>query len=92
MTDFTFDKEEYEERAAIMEYDGKLSRNQAESLARHECEVRWCVKQFYPDGEKMKRHFMDVEKIRGKEATDKLRDDVRRLWQEKMAFKRSKTA
>lgn len=53
--------------------------------ARHSSEVRWCIHTFYPDGQKMKAHFELVEKKRGKPATDKLRDDVRKAWAEKRA-------
>lgn len=34
-------REEYEERAAIMEHDGELERAEAERLAAHGVEARW---------------------------------------------------
>jgi hypothetical protein len=70
-----------EERAAIKEFDGLIPKEQAEAQARHECEVIWCIRNFYPDGQAMKSHFELVEKKRGKPATDMLRSDVRKAWQ-----------
>lgn len=80
-----FDDELFQERAAVMEYDGGLSREEAEKATRqhmHECEVRYCIKQFYPDGNAMAAHLDLVDKRRGKEAGNKLRVDVRRAWKE----------
>jgi hypothetical protein len=70
-----------EERAAIKEFDGLIPREQAEAQARHECEVIWCIRNYYPDGQRMKAHFDLCEEKRGKKATDMLRDDVRKAWQ-----------
>lgn len=48
----------------------------------HECEVRDCIKRFYPDGQAMAAHLDLVDKRRGKEAGNRLREDVRRAWKE----------
>ncbi len=48
----------------------------------HECEVRDCIKRFYPDGNAMAAHLDLVDKRRGKEAGNRLREDVRRAWKE----------
>ena len=53
----------------------------------HECEVRDCIKRFFPDGAVMAAHLALVERRRGKEAADKLRVDVRIAWKEKMGNK-----
>jgi hypothetical protein len=74
------DHEEFEERAATIEFDGRVDRVKAEKMARHECEIRWCLRNFYPDGVAMKAHFDACEKKRGKAATDMLRADVRKAW------------
>lgn len=82
-----FDSERYDERAAIMEFDGGLSREEAEKATRkhmHECEVRDCIKRFYPDGNAMAEHLAKIEKRRGKEPADKLRFDVRVAWKQEM--------
>lgn len=47
---------------------------------RHECEVRDCIKRFYPDGTRMAAHLDLVERKRGKEAAMRLRVDVRKAW------------
>lgn len=51
---------------------------------RHECEVRDCVKRFYPNGSAMKKHLEEVGKRRGQEAAMTLRDDVFEEWKRKM--------
>ena len=50
---------------------------------RHECEVRDCIKRFYPHGAAMAAHLELVEKRRGKSAADRLREDVRTAWKAK---------
>lgn len=78
-----FDEELFEERAAVMEFDAGMGRAEAERLARedmHRCEIRWCIRNFYPDGQAMAAHLALVEKKRGKPATDKLRVDLREAW------------
>ncbi len=76
-------KEEFEERAAIMEYDGGLPRDKAEEEAekhRHACEVRYWVALHYPDGQAMNSRMNSIERRRGKEAADALRADARIEW------------
>jgi len=51
---------------------------------RHECEVRWCVRTYYPDGERMATHLDLVERRRGQPAAMRLRDDVRAAWKDEM--------
>lgn len=84
MTDL-FDTEAFEERSAIKEFDGRIDRSEAERQTReemHKCEVRDAVKRFFPNGAKAAEHFELVERKRGKEAADKLRNDVRIAWRE----------
>lgn len=52
----------------------------ADEQFRHECEVRWCVSEHYPDGERMAAHLDLVTRRRGKVAADRLRADVRKAW------------
>ena len=80
LTDELF-AEDFEHKAAVMEFDGGLSREEAEAKSRHACEIEWCIRNFYPDGQRMKAHFDLCEEKRGKKATDMLRDDVRKSWQ-----------
>lgn len=53
-----------------------------DELHRHECEVRDCIKRFYPDGSAMAEHLNKIEKRRGKPAADRLRVDLRKAWKE----------
>lgn len=81
-------KEEFEERAAIMEYDGGLSREMAEAEAekhRHACEVRYWVNRCYPNGLEMADQMARIEKKRGKAAADALRADARIEWAKRRA-------
>ena len=77
MTDL-FDSmtESVAEREAIKAADG-IEFNEAE---RHRCEVSWCMRAFYPDGKRAAEYFDLVEKKRGKESADKLRQDCREAW------------
>ena len=54
-----------------------------DELHRHACEVRDCIKRFYPHGAAMAAHLELVEKRRGKLAADRLREDVRAAWKAK---------
>lgn len=88
MLEETIDGEFFEERAAIREYDGGMSRSDAERHAardvekyRHECEVRWVVG--LATLEARRTYLSDVEKVRGKAAADRLRDDVRIAWEKR---------
>jgi len=77
------DQEDFEERAAIMEFDAGMTRESAEKTTMehmHECEVRDVIKRYYPDGAAAKEYLDLCEKKRGKVAADRLRDDVRAEW------------
>lgn len=50
---------------------------------RHACEVSWVMRAFYPDGKMAAEYFNLVEKKRGKEAADKLREDCRKAWKQR---------
>lgn len=52
---------------------------------RHRCEVSWIMRAFFPRAEEAKEYFTLVEKHRGKEAADKLRDDCREAWKARKA-------
>lgn len=74
------ERELWEERAAIAEYDGGLSRAAAEAQAaayleryRHECEVRWCC----ANASRVREYVEDVRAKRGDEAADRLYADAR---------------
>lgn len=69
-------QEAVDERAAIKESDGI----EFDEEKRHRCEVSWCMRAFYPRHEEAKEYFALVEKSRGKEMADKLRDSVRDAW------------
>lgn len=51
---------------------------------RHACEVRWCVRHFWPNGERMADHLKLIERRRGKPAANQLRKDVRAAWKAEM--------
>ena len=77
MTDlFASMEESVTEREAIKAADG-IEFNEAE---RHRCEVSWVMRAFYPDGKKAADYFDLVEKKRGKEFADKLRQACREAW------------
>lgn len=87
MTDdlFASAAEMAEERAGILEFDGLLTREEAERLGkleseewRHACEVRHIVAM--ASVSERREYLGMVEKRRGKEAGDKLRDSVSREW------------
>lgn len=65
----------------------KMSRH--DDQRRHACEVRWCVRNFYPDGTRMAAHLNLVERRRGKVAADLLRTDVREAWKAEMGQSRT---
>lgn len=69
-------QEAVEEREAIKAADGIAF----DEEKRHRCEVSWCMRTFYPRHEEAKEYFALVEKRRGKEMADKLRDSVRDAW------------
>jgi len=75
--------EHHSERLAIMQESGV---DNAESLAAddlHSYEIKSVMRRYYPDGNKAAEYFDKVEKNRGKEAADRLRDDVRAAWKQR---------
>ena len=84
MTSEVIVKEIFEERAGIAEYEGLLTRDDAEKLGlleserwRRDCEIRHVMNLPFAE----RRPFLNsVEKVRGKEAADKLRSDVQAEW------------
>lgn len=76
------ERERYEERAAIREHLGGLSREESERLAREdvakeqfECEVRDVVKKYRDHGgEFVRKYLLLVEKARGSAAANRLRE------------------
>lgn len=79
----------YEERAAICEFDGLLTREEAEKQGlleseqyRHSCEVRDILSRPL-----MARRALlaDIETRRGKDVADRLRSDMAKLWAERKA-------
>ena len=68
-------QEAKDERQAIQMADG-ITTTQDEL---HRCEVITVVRRYFPDGDP-KPFFADVEKKRGKESADRLRNDCRTLW------------
>lgn len=52
---------------------------------RHQCEVRWCVKTFWPDIEAMKAHLDKIKRRRGEPAMQHLRTDVLTEWRHRSA-------
>lgn len=85
MNDLFDVSEMYEERAAIREFDGLMTREEAERLGkldseawRHACEIRWILK--LPSLDERRAFFAKVESARGKAAADKLKADFQREW------------
>lgn len=77
-------EELFEERAAIAEFDGGLSRPDAEAMAaqaRHRHEVRYCIAQFVSRGEAwLDGYLADVARARGDDASRAIRADMREQW------------
>lgn len=77
-------KEYYEERAAIFEFEGGHDREQSERMAkeatevyRHSCEVLSMVRMYdEKGGDHVKSYLLKVEKHRGSEAAQRLRNDA----------------
>jgi hypothetical protein len=77
-------KEAFEERAAIMEFDGGLPREDAERAAEswaaqylHECEVRLIVAMYRDHGsDAVKEVLASIGEKRGAEAMQRLRADA----------------
>lgn len=53
--------------------------------ARHEAEVRYIVHKYFPNGDQAHAFIHACEERRGKAAADRLRNDVRILWQQMRA-------
>lgn len=74
----------FEERAAIFEFEGKMTREAAERMAlgstethRHACEVASVVRMYQNEGKNAVTSFLqEVEKRRGKDAAQKIRTDA----------------
>ena len=75
---FTTIEEAADERQAIMEEAGVSSEAISAELFR--CEVKSVIRKCYPDGNKASEYFNEVEKRRGKESADKLRNSCRVEW------------
>lgn len=67
--------EAQDERQAIKMADGLTAT--VDEL--HRCEVLSVVRRYFPKGDP-RPFFAEVEKFRGKEAADKLRNDCRKEW------------
>lgn len=76
------------EREAIMADAGVSNPEEAAALDMHRCEVRSAIRMYYPDGRAAAAYFDGVEKARGKEAADKLRNDVRAEWKKRQEQER----
>lgn len=84
MTDlFESMTERHTERLAIMQESGVENAEQLAAEDLHRCEIEAVMRQCYPDGDKAAEYFRLVEKSRGKEAADRLRDDVRAAWKQR---------
>ena len=77
------ERELFDERAAIAQYDGGLSLAAAEAAAqahveqaRHRCEVRWCCN----NPSRVNDYVDQVRRRRGDEAADRLLADARAQW------------
>ena len=58
--------------------------------SRHRAEVRTLIRRHFPsDADGLIKFFSDVEKRRGKESAEKLREDCRKAWAEEREKERS---
>lgn len=81
----------FNERAAIREYDGQKTREEAERLARedveayrHKCEVDFVVKMYQERGaDAVKSYLLQCEARRGTAATERLRNDSKEIIRKK---------
>ena len=78
-------KEVFEERAAIAEFDGLLTREEAEKLGLlasrrylEDCEINEICNM--PSLEQRKTYLAMIEKARGKAATDHIKNQLQREW------------
>lgn len=46
----------------------------------HRCEIRWVIREYFPDGKAAADYFQTVEKHRGAGPAKRLRDDCREAW------------
>lgn len=82
--------EVFEERAAIREFDGLMTREDAERLGlldaeewRHACEVRYVLSMGSPSDRR--GYLAQAENHRGVKAVKRLRDDVKKEWERRRA-------
>lgn len=81
----------FNERAAIREYDGQKTREEAERLARkdveayrHKCEVDFVVKIYQERGaDAVKSYLLQCEARRGTAAAERLRNDSKEIIRKK---------
>jgi hypothetical protein len=78
--------EVFEERSAIREFDGLMTREEAERLGkldaedyRHACEVRHVLS--LPSSQARRSYLAQAENARGVSSVKRLRDDVRKEWE-----------
>lgn len=87
----------FNERAAIREYDGQKTREEAERLARedveahrHRCEVDLLVRMYEEKGaDAVKSYLLQCEARRGTAATERLRNDSKEKIREKQNEKQA---
>lgn len=80
---FDSTEEGREERAAILAESGIDKPEITASAEMHRCEVKAVIRQCYPDPKKAIAYFDEVERRRGKDAAQRLRDDVRAAWKQR---------
>lgn len=84
MTDlFESMAEHHAERLAIMQESGIPTAVEDAATDFFRCEVKAVMRQCYPDGKKAAGYFNEVERRRGKDQADKLRDAVRAEWKKR---------
>lgn len=76
-------EESREERRAIMQESGVENAAASADEDLFQCEVKSIIRRFYPDGEKAAEYFNIVEKKRGKDSAQRLRDAVRAEWKQR---------
>ena len=68
------------ERMAIMHESKVPDAGAAAEEDRHRCEIKWVIREFFPDGKRAADYFSEVEKKRGEGPAKRLRDDCRDAW------------
>lgn len=64
----------------ISEYLEELDAKQQAREEMHRCEIRWVIREYFPDGKAASDYFQTVEKHRGAGPAKRLRDDCREAW------------